>query len=261
MFGFNKRRRKRRRSQPFPRDWLGFLERGVPIYRRLPRADQDELRGHVQVLVAEKNFEGCGGLDMTDEIRVIVAGHAGILLLHRPTDYYPRLDSILVYPRAFVAETTVERLGPVAVRGEQVRAGEAWQRGVVILAWDGVLRAALNDRDGYNVAIHEFAHQLDMENGAADGYPAIADRALRAAWSGVFQREYDQLQHDITRRRRTLIDPYAAESPAEFFAVVTECFFEIPARLQRRHPDLYEALERFYRQDPAGLVSSSNLYT
>jgi len=255
MFGFKKRRRRRLRSRPFPEEWLGILTRRFPFYDRLPPQDQEELRGHMQVFVAEKSFEGCGGLEMTDEIRVITAAHGCLLLLHRDTDYYPRLDAILVYPRAFVAETTIDDLGSVAVRGEEVRAGEAWQRGVVILAWDGVLRGAFSARDGYNVALHEFAHQLDLEGGPADGFPAIADRALRAAWPDVFQREYDQLQRDLDRRRRTLIDPYAAESPAEFFAVVTECFFEIPARLRRRHPELYDALQRFYCQDPAALAA------
>ena len=251
MFGFKKRQRKRLRQQPFPDTWQFHLRQTVPYCARLSPRELAELHGHIQVFLAEKNFEGCGGLDITDEIRLTVAAHACILTLHLEQDYYPRLDTILVYPRAFVTETTTGQLGPVVVRGEQVHAGEAWQRGVVILAWDGVLSGVANDHDGYNVAFHEFAHQLDLENGAADGFPYIRDPELRRVWPHVLQKEFDALRSALDRRRHTLIDPYAAQDPAEFFAVVTETFFEAGTQLQRRHPALYEVFRLYYGHRPA----------
>ena len=176
-------------------------------------------------------------------------------MLHRITDYYPRLDTILVYPSAFVVETKVRGLGPIEVEGEEVRLGEAWQRGVVILSWNSVRQSFLNPRDGYNVPLHEFAHQLDMENGAADGLPAMEDGELRARWPEVLSAEFSKLTDDLNHNRPTLIDEYGEKSPAEFFAVVTELFFERPAALKRRHPQLYEVLQVYYAQDPAAVLS------
>lgn len=256
MFGRKRRRRERLRARAFPAEWLDTVEHNIPYYGLLPPDDQAELRGHMQVFLAEKNFEGCDGLEMTDEVRVTVAAHACALLLHRDADYYPRLDTILVYPSTFVSETTINRLGPVVIRGEEARVGEAWQRGVVILTWDGILRSIRKTEPGFNVAFHEFAHQLDMENGAPDGLPVIADPDLRAQWPEVFQREYDQLRYDIEHGRPRLINDYGAHSPSEFFAVLTEYFFEVPRPLRRRHPELYDCLQRFYQQDPAALVAN-----
>jgi hypothetical protein len=235
-----------------------MLLKNMAYYRALPAPDQLEIQGHVMVLLAEKNFEGCGGLTLTDEIKATVSAYAAILLLHRNTDYYPRLDTILVYPTAFVVETTVPGYGPVEVEGEEVRLGEAWQRGVVILSWDSVRRSFRNPRDGYNVPLHEFAHQLDMENGDADGMPALEDADLRACWPEVLGAEYSKLSDDLDHNRPTLIDEYGERDPAEFFAVVTELFFERPAALKRRHPRLYEVLQAYYKQDPAAVLSPRN---
>ncbi|HNR32801.1 MAG TPA: zinc-dependent peptidase [Candidatus Hydrogenedentes bacterium] len=254
MFGFKKRRRRRLRDQPFPEAWRETLTAGVPYYRRLPETDREELHGHIHVLLDEKNFEGCGGMRLDDAVRLAIAAHAGILLLHRETEYYPRLYSILVYPYDFIVEKLVHHEDdPLHVIGEDVLSGEAWAQGAVILSWDGMLKSVKHDRDGYNVAIHEFAHQLDMENGPPDGFPYIRDRALRADWARIMHAEFDRLQRDVDRGRATVLDDYAAEDPAEFFAVATECFFEMPRRLQRRHPELYDVLRRFYCQDPTTL--------
>lgn len=243
-----------------------MLLKNLPYYRSLPLEDQLEIQGHVLVLLAEKNFEGCGGLVLTDEIRVTVSAYAAILLLHRSTDYYPRLVTVLIYPSAFVVETTLKGPGPgsIELEGEEVRLGEAWQRGVVILSWDSVRHGFRNPRDGYNVALHEFAHQLDMENGDADGLPALEDAELRVRWPEVFNSEFSKLTDDLDHNRPTVIDEYGEQSPAEFFAVVTELFFERPAALKRRHPELYEVLQAYYAQDPAALMSrrpEPNQYT
>lgn len=251
MFGFTKRRRDKLRAQPVPPEWLTTLRAEVPYFNRLTAADQAELLGHVHVFLAEKSFEGCGGFEMTDEMRLMIAAQACVLLLHRDTEYFSALQSVLVYPHAFVVDTIQQRSGKLVLRGEEVRMGEAWVCGVVILSWDGVLRGVDNDHDGHNVVFHEFAHQLDMENGDADGFPYVQDREFQERWTEVLSEEYAQLVRDTDVSRPTIIDYYGAKNPAEFFAVTTECFFEIPHRLRKYHPELYEVFSAYYAQDPA----------
>ncbi|MFA6245073.1 MAG: M90 family metallopeptidase [Candidatus Hydrogenedentales bacterium] len=253
MFGFKRRRRERLRRQPFPSEWEAILARNVAYYRLLPADAQAELRGHIQVLVAEKNWEGCGGLAMTDEIKVTIAGQAAVLLLHRDTDYFPELRSILVYPNAFVAPTEEEDLGDGPLEGEDVHFGQSWDWGTVVLSWRHALRGAQYRDDGDNLILHEFAHQLDHEDGVTNGAPLLDDEEAQAEWGRVLSGEYEQLWSDVEHNRRTLIDDYGATDPTEFFAVVTECFFERPHALQQRHPELYGVLQQFYRQDPAAL--------
>lgn len=258
MLGFFKRRRRDEiKSQPFPAEWLAIIAANVPYFRRLPAEDQAELLGHVQVFLDEKTFEGCGGLEITDAIRVTVAVQACVLLLHRETDYYPDLDVILVYPSGYVAPKTTVAPGGVVIEGEHARLGESWDRGVVVLAWDSVLAGASNLRDGHNLVLHEFAHQLDQEEGDADGAPELPSRSMYRTWATVLGREYIKLIADIDDLRRTVIDDYGATNPAEFFAVATETFFEKPGALRARHPELYEQLKLFYKQDPAALAKRS----
>ena len=257
MFGwFKNRRRKRLRSQPFPPTWLTIIKKNVPIYNRLPQADQEELQGHIQIFLDEKYFEGCGGLELTEEIKVTIAAQACLLLLHRETDYYPRLITILVYPHAYVAKSLEPIGGGVVQEGETVRLGEAWKSGVAVLSWDDVSRGASDLHDGHNVVLHEFAHLLDHEDGSADGAPILEHRSQYVTWARVLSDEYDQLRRDTELGRTDVLDEYGATNPAEFFAVATECFFEKPIQLRRKHPQLYEELKRYYRQDPATLVSS-----
>ncbi len=237
-------------------DWYSILESNVPYYHALPEEDRAELRGHILVFLAEKHFEGCNGLELTDEIRVTIAAHACILLLHRETEYFSRLVTILVYPSAFVAKVSKKGTGRWAIHGEETRVGESWKHGVVILAWDDVEHSFLDYQDGHNVIFHEFAHQLDAENGASDGFPLFDDGDDTEEWSAVFQDAYEQLLDDIDNDRWNIIDDYGAESPAEFFAVATECFFELAVDLKVEQPDLYEALKLYYRQDPAALLAS-----
>jgi Mlc titration factor MtfA (ptsG expression regulator) len=255
MFGFFRRRRRERlRAAPFPPEWLGIVERNVPLYRRLPEADRRELRGHVQVFLAEKHFEGCGGLALTDEIRVTIAAQACLLLLHRDADPYPRLITILVYPGAYVARAVESLGGGLVIEGEQGRQGEAWADGVVVLSWDDVRAGASDARDGHNVVLHEFAHQLDQEDGVADGAPVLGRRSRYVAWARVLGAEYERLRR--ATGRESVLDGYGATDPAEFFAVATECFFETPVALRRKHPELYEELKGYYRQDPAELATA-----
>jgi hypothetical protein len=252
---FKKGRRAKLRTAPFPAKWLLILQRNVSVYRRLPPEDQQELQGHIQVFLAEKDFEGCGGLEITDEIRVTIAAQACILLLHRETEYYPGLHTILVYPTSYVAEARQYSPAGFVVEGPQARLGEAWPHGPVVLSWDDVRANAADVRDGHNVVFHEFAHKLDEEDGVEDGTPDLPRRSMYVAWARVLGREYRRLCRDADAGRPTVLDTYGAENTAEFFAVATECFFTKPAQLLRRHPTLYRELAEFYRQDPASLAS------
>nr|WP_218188336.1 M90 family metallopeptidase [Desulfosarcina cetonica] len=224
MFGLKQKKRRRIRSQPFPPTWLAILERNVAYYHRLSPADQAELRGHIQVFLAEKRFEGCGGQEIDDAVRVTVAAQACILLLHRETDYYPMLQSILVYPHSYFSKTTRRLPGGVVAEGVQGRLGESWYRGPVVLSWDDIRRSAHDPDDGHNVVFHEFAHQLDSESGANEGTPRLPRRSMYITWARVMGAEYQHLIDAIVLHHQTDLDAYGATHPAEFFAVITEAF-------------------------------------
>ncbi len=251
MFGFRTRRRNRIRAQPFPDSWLTILQRNVPYYGRLTSEDRLRLLGDIQVFIAEKNFEGCGGLEMTDEIRVTIAAYACILLLRLKHDYYPRLQSVLVYPDAYPVLGVRRAVGNILLEGVEMRAGESWRTGAVIVSWNHALSRPADPSEGRNVILHEFAHQLDQEDGTADGAPILPKTSMYAAWARILRREYQTLTESAAANRPTLIDKYGATNPAEFFAVVTEYFFERPQQLKEQHPELYEELKLYYGQDPA----------
>ena len=246
-----KRRRRRLRSRIVPSVWGVILARNLPIYRRLPAEDQLELLGHVQVFLDEKKFEGCGGLKLTDEIRLTIAGQACLLLLHRETDYYPQLSTILVYPSMYIAHGERHLEGPIWEEGGQHLLGHTQHRlGTIVLAWDAAKQGAANATDGRNLILHEFAHQLDFEDYATNGAPVLPTKADSVKWARVMNREFNALRRADENGIPTLLDTYGATNPAEFFAVITEAFFERPVALRSMHPELYKELQRFYRQDP-----------
>lgn len=251
---FKNRRRNKIAGRPFPEPWLAILERSVPFYARLPEPDRQELKRHILIFLAEKRFEGCGGLDITDEIRVTIAAQACLLLLHRRTDYFPHLRSILVYPGSYVAETTHHIGGGVILESDDVREGESWHHGSVVLSWDDVRRGADDADDGYNVVLHEFAHQLDSSGGKGDSTPVLQSQSSFLAWARALGEDYERFKRDIEEDGAEVLDEYGATDPAEFFAVATECFFEQPTEVRRAYPRLYEELKRFYQQDPAALA-------
>ena len=257
VFGFlTSRRRNALRVSEVPREWRTIVERNIAVFHRLSAADQAELLGHVQVFLAEKHFEGCGGLELTDEIRVTIAAQACLLLMHRETDYYPKLTSILVYPSGYTAHESRAIGGGIWEEGPDERLGHTQEDlGALVLAWDSVKAGAADPTDGENLVLHEFAHQLDYEDDITDGTPALNTRAEYLAWARVMSEEFEALRGAEERGAATLIDQYGATNPAEFFAVVTEAFFERPEALRRRHPALYEELARFYKQDPASYAS------
>ncbi len=251
LLDFRGRRRRRVAARRFPLDWSDLLEKNIGIYRELSREEQDELHRRILIFLDEKTFEGVGGLEMTDEIRITIAAQACLLLLGRATDYYPTLSSIIVYPSAYVAPSKQQLPDGTMIEGPQARRGESWHRGNVVLSWDDVLRGAADAEDGHNVVLHEFAHQLDGEYGGMEGAPLLANRSMYTAWAKVLGAEYEELVERVYRGRPSAIDAYGATNPAEFFAVVTELFFERPRELRAEHPELYEQLRGFYRQDPA----------
>jgi hypothetical protein len=249
---FKERRRRRLRSEPVPEEWRAIISRNLPFFNRLSAADQSELLGDAQVFLAEKRFEGCGGLELTDEIRVTIATQACLLLLHRKTDYYPQLITILVYPSGFIVEQDRPVEGHIWQGGKEGRLGETGRTmGSLVLAWDAAKSGGRDPSDGKNLVLHEFAHQLDFEDSVADGVPALSSRDEKRSWAEVMKMEFAALRAADETGIPTLLDAYGATNPAEFFAVATEAFFERPRALRSRHPRLYQELQIFFRQDPA----------
>lgn len=243
-------RRARVRRQPFPPAWREILRRRMPVFARLPADVQLQLKKHAQVLLAEKPFIGCAGLAVNDEMRVLIATQAALLLLNRRAGYFSKLRQVLVYPGAFIVDRTSTDPAGLARDERRVLSGESWQQGQVILSWGDVLAGAADPADGRNVVIHEFAHQLDQESGRANGAPWLGTRERHARWAAVLGAEFEALRQRLAEGAPGLIDAYAATDPAEFFACASELFFEQPGALAAAHPALYGELKRYYRSDP-----------
>jgi Mlc titration factor MtfA (ptsG expression regulator) len=240
-------------AEPFPLSFHELLLRGVPCANLLSAAELEKLEALVRIFNSEKSFEGAAGLTLTDEMRVVIAARACLLLLLRielDSPLYPDLQSIIVYPSTYKARTE-RREGYVTIEHEQARLGESWSRGAVVLSWDAVSAGSANPGDGHDVVLHEFAHQLDAEDGAMDGTPELDNLERYSVWSKVAGNEYAALLDDVEQHRKTSIDAYGATNAPEFFAVVVEHFFEKPLLLARKHPELYSELARFFRFDPA----------
>ena len=251
LFMVRLRRRARRRlvlQQPFPDEWRNILKQNLPPYAGLSDDLRRELEQDMKIFLLEKSFEGCGGLSITDEIRVTIAAQACMLLLNRKDDCYPKLCSVLVYPSTYVAGG--KGLFNNKSNPKSVRHGESWGRGTVVLSWDSVKQGAFNFKDGRNVTMHEFAHQLDQEDGVANGAPVLKERSAYSSWAKVFSKEFARLQEKKKKRKPSLLNKYGATNPAEFFAVATESFFEKPKQLQKKHPDLYKTLQDYYNVNP-----------
>lgn len=245
-------RHRRVRARPFPGAWRRILARRVPYFRTLPADLQLQLKKHIQVFLAEKAFIGCRGLVVTDEMRVTIAAQACLLILNRRTDYFAELRQILVYPGAFAVDRVQADGTGVMHERRQALSGESWSQGQVVLSWEDTLEGAAVIDDGRNVVIHEFAHQLDQQAGHANGAPWLGRRERYTRWSAVFGAEYQALVQRVLAQQPSLISDYGATDPAEFFAVVSEVFFEQAHLLAEEHPALYRELAGFYRIDPTG---------
>ena len=243
-------RLKKAVNAPFPEEWIALLERNIQIYPNLPMPLRLQLRRMIKQFLHQKHFSGAAGLEISDEIRVTIAAQACMLQINRGGALYPRLRYIIVYPSAFVVSRPQGDGSGVVSHQNRGLLGESWQNGKVILAWDNVLHGAQNFVDGQNVVLHEFAHQLDSESGMADGAPLLAGQSSYRSWATTLSHEFEELQKDSRRGRRSLLDHYGATNPAEFFAVATETFFEKPDQMARHHEELFEVLIRYYRVDP-----------
>jgi Mlc titration factor MtfA (ptsG expression regulator) len=248
---FGEWRRRRIRGRAFPAAWRQILRRRVPYLRAMPADLQLQLKKRIQVFLATKPFIGCAGLEVSEEMRVTIAAQACLLTLNRRGEPFPNLRQILVYPGAFVVDRVHADGSGVLQDRRLALAGESWTLGQVVLSWQDVVEGADAPDDGRNVVIHEFAHQLDQENGRANGAPPMPGRNRRARWAQVLTEEFAALQRDLQEGRPTLLSGYGAGDPAEFFAVASEAFFEQAAPLAAAHPALYRVLADFYRVDPS----------
>jgi MtfA peptidase len=244
------RRRRRWLKQPFPPTWEPHLA-ALPFFKKLNQGEQQHLRELVHVFIREKSWEGCGGLQLDNHIKVVIAAQACLLILRLDHEWYKNVSSILVYPSAFFNNMPNTGPGGVVGTSNAPHAGEAWLGGEVILAWDSAFAGGRNSSDGHNTVYHEFAHKLDMLDGYADGAPPLGDRAQQKRWAEVLSEHFADLRERTANGRRTVMDSYGATNAAEFFAVATEVFFEKGAQLKRIRPDLYECMAAFYLQDPA----------
>ncbi|MBT8146862.1 MAG: zinc-dependent peptidase [Gammaproteobacteria bacterium] len=242
----------------FPDSWLQIVKRRLPFFPRMPDKLQRQLQDLIKVFIEDKNFVGCAGQEIDDEIRVTIAAQACLLLLNRSTDHYQHLQSILVYPSTFVARREVRNELGLVSDNHAVLLGESWNQGKVILAWDSVEKGVRNLNDGHNVVLHEFAHQLDQESGASNGAPILKTSGQYRSWAYVFSKEFEELQQDAVAGKQSLLDHYGATNPAEFFAVATETFFERPDQLRHGHEELFGELKAFYNVDPADWDQESN---
>ena len=264
-----RKHRQRTGRHPFPAPWRRLLQRRFPLYNHLPPPLQRRLEAFVQVFVAEKPLIGCQGLTVSDDMRVLIAAQAclPVLALHGEGSHphpYPDLRQVLLYPSSFVVEAKHHQPGGVVSEGREERLGESWQEGIVVLSWPDAQSGALSGQwghpssadavPGHNVVMHEFAHQLDQATGPANGAPALHRGQSAETWAQVFKRAYEDLRWLVDAGEPTLIDPYGASAPEEFFAVATETFFMQPRAMAQQHVALYAQMQQFFRLNPVNWV-------
>lgn len=249
-WGWPRWRLQRELARPMPRERLAIIERNLPVYSRMPEALQSQLRRLVTQFLYQKKFIGCAGLDVTEEMRVTIAAQACLLLLNRPSKVYAGLTSVLLYPSAFLVPRNRPDAAGVITETREDLLGESWSDGRVILSWDHVLRGARDWSDGHNVVLHEFAHQLDAESGSNNGAPYLGHPSSYRSWSEVLSHHFGVLRQQAYFNEESVLDYYGATSPAEFFAVATETFFEKPYQMAERHAELYGEFQKYYRVDP-----------
>jgi hypothetical protein len=248
-------RQGRVEAQPFPPEWRAILRRRMPLFARLPADVQLRVKKRAQVLLAEVPIVGMGGLVVNDEMRVLVATQAALLLQQQRSDALAALREIWLYPGVFVAPQREHDAAGIVHEGLQARSGESWQRGTLVLAWSEVLADAAAPDSGHNVVIHEFAHQLDQAKGeaagGANGAPWQRSPLARRRWAQAMRHEFGALRMRLAAGQGGgLLGGYAATNPAEFFAVASERFFGRPEALALEHPALWAELRGFYRCDP-----------
>lgn len=247
LFFYRNWRRERQLQTPFPENWRATLESQVPLFPGLPAKLKRQLEQYVQLFLAEKSFYGCDGFEVDDTVRLTIAGHACLLIMNRSYSDFDDIRSILVYPDAYRVRD-IEHDGLVVSESNEIRAGEASSYGQVVLAWTQCEEGAVNPDGHHNVILHEFAHQLDYLDGTADGAPPLSGEQARH-WQETMTQAYEHLRQSLQHHQKPWLDPYGATEPAEFFAVLTEAFYQQPEHLKAEQPEVYEALQRFYRLD------------
>lgn len=234
-------------AQPIPEEWEQYLLRNVAHFHLLNEEERARLCFDTDNLIAAKYWEGCGGLRVTEEMKVTIAAQACLMLLGMEHDYFRRVTSVLIYPSTFLIPHG-EWMDDF--EGAQAAAGQAVYRGPVILAWDAVQAEGQDPQSGNNVVIHEFAHQLDFLDGSMNGTPELVREDLAERWHDVMTSEYARLLRANRKRRDTFLGDQAAWNETEFFAVASERFFTLPEHLRHFHPRLYEVLADYYGVDP-----------
>ncbi len=219
-----------------------MLAQAIPWYFYWDPSIQGKIVDNVRIFIAEKDWEGCYGLTINSEIQLVIAAQAAMMLVGIENYCFEGVRTLLVYPSSFRRET---RQGMIV--SETSRIGEAWHRGPLVLSWSDIEHVI----PGRNVVVHELAHVLDGLDGEMGGIPVFGDEESAQRWQRVMEQGLKQLTADLQARRRTFLDPYAATSQAEYFAVACETFFELPAELRRVHPDLYRCLTDYFHIDPA----------
>lgn len=254
MTWWRNRRRRKILASPMPAHWKPILDENISQLARLTPAQRELLYQRVQIFIHEKYWEGCNGFEITEEVQLLIAGQACLLTLGFATECFDRLGTVLVYPDTYVAkESLVNSIG-VVTEGTSFRLGEAWNQGPIILSWANILEGAQNPDDGENVVFHEFAHYYDAIDRQMNGTPPLSSDAEYERWNRVMTAEYESLVEQLRHGHSRFINPYAATNPAEFFAVCSEHFFEVPDQLREYSAELYDTLKLFYRQDPASIA-------
>ena len=235
---------KKKRQQELLNQRLNDEERkelsaDFKIFAKLPIEIRDRLEGQIHLFIDSKSFEPCGGIEeVTLHMQRVIAAQACLLVVNRSLSAYKSLRNILIYPNAFGDDSGTVRLG------------ESWNSGTVILSWESVLSGGRNTKDGHDVSIHEFTHQLDQANDAGVGLPYLESTDAYREWSNVFSTAFEKFCNKLNKSQKTVIDSYGGTNPAEFFAVVTETFIEKPKQLKARYPELYDLLKKYYGLDP-----------
>ena len=223
----------------FPNQWLDILNRKIPLFKRMPSDLQIQLKKHIRIFIDKKNFIGREGIVISDEIKVVIAAQACLLLLNRETFFFRELKNIEVFPLAFLSGDE-----------HKIIVGESWSRGKVLISWNDTINGARYEDDGNNVVIHEFAHQLDLETGNTDGKPLLEKHENIHSWSTIMAKELKKLKLHSENGLPTLLSEYGATNEAEFFAVASEVFFEQSEQMWERHPELYSQFKHLYQVNP-----------
>ena len=263
MFGFSRFHRWRQyrllRKHRIPAGTWKQVVSQVPVLQTLKRREQHRLRKLSSLFLHDKTFHGGAGLEIDDFMRASIAAQACLLVLNLDLRLYNDWSEIIVYPDAFIAPQTETDAAGVVHESKQTLGGQAWHQGPVVLAWSDIQQDMQDEstHKGSNVVLHEFAHKLDFLNGAANGMPPLHQEMKRAQWTHEFSAAYDDLIQRIHQRKRLVMNPYAATDPAEFFAVMTEVYFEDPQRLQQRFTGVYQKMSEYYQQDPLSRIADN----